>query len=139
MTALLALAACTGRGSQERPENRTQPDQRTQPEPRTQSDCGRSLDAELRQLSENSSNEISKRLLGVVKIMDRDMDDGSGHSSRRLSVELIVFDPATKQERHDNVAVGNSIIVGDDAYCLVDIYEGKGDELGWVALRRIAQ
>lgn len=107
-------------------------------EPRhIEANCGRPMEAGVQKYSENSSNEVSDRLLGVVNIMERDLADASGHSRRRLSVELIVFDPATKDERHHKLAAGSVVPVGADEYCLVEVVEGRDNDLGWVSLRRL--
>lgn len=81
--------------------------------------------------------DLSGQRVGVANIYERDFVDSGGQRSKHLSAQLVIFDSTSRGERTEKLFAGNTVNIGADQYCLVQVNEGTHDELGWASLQKI--
>jgi hypothetical protein len=87
-------------------------------------------------LRETTNNPLSQRQVGVADIFERELPDSAGAVASRLSAQLVIFDPATNDTRHDIVIAGSVVDIGGEHYCVVAPEAGTRAP-GWLSIGKL--
>lgn len=87
-------------------------------------------------IRETTQRELSKHLVGVSNIWERELPDDQGVIARRMAAQLTIYNIASEESRVEDVFAGRVISVGTDRYYVVDV-EYSQSSYGSVILRKI--
>jgi len=87
-------------------------------------------------IGETTQPALSDHLVGVSNIWERDLPNGHGTTTPRMSAQLSITDPSTRIARTEFVSEDDTIQIGDDRYRVIAVTAGRSAP-GWIVVRRV--
>ena len=86
---------------------------------------GAPMNSDTLTITENTVGTVSNHQVGVSNIWARDLADETGVVASRISANVAIRNPASKEERSQKVFQGSVLTLGGDRWLVTRVDEGR--------------